>query len=84
MLVKVLTAPPAACNLTEESNEGPAEMQTASELIAEAMKANAIVAVDHRTSKFIGYAIDMKDGNRKTVVRVHIDSIENSTLAAML
>lgn len=59
-------------------------MKTASELIAEALKANAIVTVDHRTSKFIGYAIDMKDGSRKTVVRVHIDSIENSALAAML
>lgn len=59
-------------------------MKTASELIAEALKANAIVTVDHRTSKFIGYAIDMKDGSRKTVVRVHIDRIENSALAAML
>ena len=83
MLVKVLTAPSAACNLTEET-KGTDEMKTASEIIAEALKANAIVAVDHRTSKFIGYAIDMKDGNRKTVVRVHINSIENSALAAMI
>ena len=57
---------------------------TAAQRIAEALKSNATITVDHTTRKFVGYAIDMNDRSRPVVVRVHIDSIENKALSAQV